>query len=578
MPRKKSQYSPRELSANRCGLDLKFPNPTPSEFFRMIHPTHRGSATCKYRNAFKTALNQSQDVGRKTELERMKIGEETIQWDWEQWIEEKKAIKFRQKNHDTNIKIQKKFFSLVEKKENVNVNEIAERKEEDDSEEEAEDNGMEEKAEDSLAIASSGTSNNAPEDEKEGQGNDEENLDRDENANNNANGDYVERVEQDTQDTLDHQKQWILSSGTDVAAVLKQYAQTIPETQKCLNPIYWGILDLTSEHVETKSLFTAADWKEMVDNFNKEVKLSETIAPDIVYHLFDTIVNSGKGNVGEIDRISVESIQREASKLSRDDEDEFIAVKRALLTYAENLADIDLPMSEMTFDNLFTNMLARRFLDKKELKMDVGEICCWASAQRRNEGRSVVLRARIGQRCDFRGTLKNNIDKLEAIIGLRSGGLPTVHRKKIFEDRTDLMVAMRDILYTFFVANPNATDEKLHQTFVLGIQSWGWTQDIYGMDCKGTKICRFGRLRRIKLQNTICTISCLEELYTAISDVKVTLKSICDHTNSVALANAQARRRKKRKDNKDDSVGGYFGTVTGTPTKKKRSDVIGFEL
>ena len=89
---------------------------------------------------------------------------------------------------------------------------------------------------------------------------------------------------------------------------------------------------------------------------------------------------------------------------------------------------------------------------------------------RRNEDRSVVLRARIGQRCDFR-TLKNNIDKLEAIIGLRSGGLPVPHRKKIFEDRIDLMVAMQDILYTFFAANPNATDETLHQTFVLGPQS-----------------------------------------------------------------------------------------------------------
>ena len=41
------------------------------------------------------------------------------------------------------------------------------------------------------------------------------------------------------------------------------------------------------------------------------------------------------------------------------------------------------------------------------------------------------------------------------------------------------MVAMRDILYTFFDANPNATDEKLHQTFVLGLQSWGkYTIDI----------------------------------------------------------------------------------------------------
>ncbi|CAG8764097.1 16357_t:CDS:2, partial [Acaulospora colombiana] len=87
---------------------------------------------------------------------------------------------------------------------------------------------------------------------------------------------------------------------------------------------------------------------------------------------------------------------------------------------AENLERVDLPVSEADFDNAFPNMLAKRFLNKEELKMDVGEIACWASAYRRNEGRSVVFRARIGQKCDFRGTLKRSINKFEALIGLRS--------------------------------------------------------------------------------------------------------------------------------------------------------------
>src|SRR6266540_3375306 len=102
-----------------------------------------------------------------------------------------------------------------------------------------------------------------------------------------------------------------------------------------------------------------------------------------------------------------------------------------------------------------------------------GEISCWASAHRRNEGRSVVLRARIGQKCDFRGTLKNSIDRLEGLIGLRSGGLPEPHRKKIVEDRVDLAVAMRDVLYTFFTSNSHASEDDLHSTYVLGMQSWG---------------------------------------------------------------------------------------------------------
>ncbi|CAG8626276.1 1512_t:CDS:2 [Acaulospora morrowiae] len=72
----------------------------------------------------------------------------------------------------------------------------------------------------------------------------------------------------------------------------------------------------------------------------------------------------------------------------------------------------------------------------------------------KNEGRPIVLRAHIGQKCDFRGTLKNSINNLEAIIGLRSGDLPVAHRKKIHEDRVDLSVAMRDVLYNFFKPIP----------------------------------------------------------------------------------------------------------------------------
>ncbi len=101
-----------------------------------------------------------------------------------------------------------------------------------------------------------------------------------------------------------------------------------------------------------------------------------------------------------------------------------------------------------------------------------GEICSWASSQRRNKGRSITLRARVGQKCDFRGTLKNSINKLEALIGLRSGGLPEAHRKKIFLDALDLSITMRDVLYAFFNYNSNASDEELHKMFVLGVQSY----------------------------------------------------------------------------------------------------------
>jgi len=204
-----------------------------------------------------------------------------------------------------------------------------------------------------------------------------------------------------------------------------------------------------------------------------------------------------------------------------------------------------------------------------------GEICCWASAARRNEGRSVVLRARVGQKCDFRGSLKHSNDKLEAIVGLRSGGLPEAHRKKVFEDRVDLAITMRDILHRFFASNNNAPDDELHRTFVLGVQSWGWTFYTFGMDCRATNLCRFGQLATTKLPVTARMLATLEAFYVLMLNIKQTLKLIRDHTNNVALLHSRAHRKRQAEDCEEDEapesgkVGGCFGHIVNTPVRKK---------
>ena len=52
--------------------------------------------------------------------------------------------------------------------------------------------------------------------------------------------------------------------------------------------------------------------------------------------------------------------------------DKFLQLNSLWLLFysAENLANIDLLVSESDFDSLFTNILMRRFLDKTKLKMD----------------------------------------------------------------------------------------------------------------------------------------------------------------------------------------------------------------
>ena len=55
------------------------------------------------------------------------------------------------------------------------------------------------------------------------------------------------------------------------------------------SPVYWGILDLTGNHPETKALFTVEEWEELINQFNEEVQLQETTLPDSICHFFEEV-------------------------------------------------------------------------------------------------------------------------------------------------------------------------------------------------------------------------------------------------------------------------------------------------
>jgi hypothetical protein len=55
------------------------------------------------------------------------------------------------------------------------------------------------------------------------------------------------------------------------------------------SPVYWGILDLTGSHQETKQLFTTEDWTEMLKSFEDEIEIIKEDIPDVVYWFFDKV-------------------------------------------------------------------------------------------------------------------------------------------------------------------------------------------------------------------------------------------------------------------------------------------------
>ncbi|CAG8611773.1 8230_t:CDS:10 [Ambispora gerdemannii] len=153
----------------------------------------------------------------------------------------------------------------------------------------------------------------------------------------------------------------------------------------------------------------------------------------------------------EVEKINPEIIETNRKVELSDEEKNVISIlRRAVVAYAENLERVDLPVSEADFDNAFPNMPAKRFLNREELKMD-------------HVGRQPIAEMKVAPL----------FSELALDKSLKSGGLPEPHKKKIYEDKVDLSVAMRDILYTFFKENSKAPGSDIHSTFVFGIHSWG---------------------------------------------------------------------------------------------------------
>ncbi|CAG8623835.1 16720_t:CDS:10 [Gigaspora rosea] len=556
MGKSKRTLDTKKISQQERHVDwmLICPDPTPLAFFQYTFPSHRINASEKYKKALDLASKEAVDKELHNKFEKMKTlaTEARISEDWETWLRQKTAVYpvidpwmllVRRNTHheEINTSLNKPPSSSEE---TAKLESESASPEPDTNEEylEEEDQEEEESADEIDKFFMDKGSN--------------EKIRNGVTSNDIGNFDHVERIEESSSTC---QRLWVLSSGTNVGETLASHVETIPEAQKCLNLAYWNILDLT-EDSQIKSLFSTEDWEEMLKSFNNEVKLIESDLLDVVEYFFDEVEKitkekDDKDIINAIDGLTPEIIEMNREVELNDKEKNVIYIlRRAVVAYAENLERIDPPVSEADFDNAFPNLLAKKFLNSGELKMDVGDIACWASACRRNEGRSVVLRARTGQKCDFRGTLKKSVNKLEALIGLRSGGLPVSHPKKIYEDKVDLSVAMRDILYTFFKENSKAPSSDIHSTFVFGIHSWGWVHNIYGMDCKATNVLRLGNISHSKMPNTLKTLPILESFYVLFMDLQATLDNICKHTNNVSLAHSRAHRNRKRKNPEQDDL------------------------
>ncbi|PKY61654.1 hypothetical protein RhiirA4_486930 [Rhizophagus irregularis] len=251
---------------------------------------NRSRAFDTYFKVLTSAIERCRDEIVKERLRKMRNAE--IQKDWELWLEERKAV-----SHKFNFDIHHILSNEISKSllrgtlATTQMTTIPDIDDEGEEVENHEDIDEDDKGKDDV-------------DKDE---DDEDDVNKDEDDKDDEDSKFVERHEPDT---MGRTKRWILSSGTDVGQVLASYRCLIPESQKCMNPVYWGILDLTGTHPETKQLFSTEDWTEMLKSFEDEIETIEEDIPDVVCLFFDEIEQIIKNNeksediVTEIDRIS----------------------------------------------------------------------------------------------------------------------------------------------------------------------------------------------------------------------------------------------------------------------------------
>ncbi|CAG8621377.1 1146_t:CDS:10 [Ambispora gerdemannii] len=354
---------------------------------------------------------------------------------------------------------------------------------------------------------------------------------------------------------------WILSTGKNVSQVLENFRSTIPKSKAYLYPAFFGILDLSGEDTEVKKLFTDDEWSEMKNDFRKTVELKDIKEDD---NKPEETNNSGGGNNtttnNEAKRQSQEEMLydlfdkiQEAIRKKPDDlitaiekckiegNSKINSIRRLIQTYAYNLERLQTSISEAMFSNNFTNMLTKGILTyHQKFKYDEGEIQSISSAFITNSTKKPTDRSLIGQKYDFRVTC----DRFEMVIGLRSGGLPEACESKKWDDKIDLMVAMRDVLLQEAIENNGVECTDFKQLYTIGVHSYGFFYNVYAMDWKSRGLWRLGLLKKTKLPQSNAQLLMIEKLVMTLLRIELTLNHIETIRNDLAVK--ALRLHKKR--------------------------------
>ncbi|CAG8813491.1 14169_t:CDS:2, partial [Dentiscutata erythropus] len=133
-------------------------------------------------------------------------------------------------------------------------------------------------------------------------------------------------------------------------------------------------------------------------------------------------------------------------------------------------------------------------------------------------------------------------DQFEVLIGLRSGGLPTSPKGKKWMDKVDLSVALRDVLVNEGIENNGVKPEKFHKLFTLGVHTFNYNYNIYGLDWKTRGVWRIGLLQKVKLPLSTENLQIIEKLIISLMRIEETLHRIRKIRNEILTEKAKLYR------------------------------------
>ncbi|CAG8659454.1 5873_t:CDS:2 [Ambispora leptoticha] len=487
---------------------LSSPDPSPIAFFRFNFSTHRSRAFDSYDKVLETALAKCEDEDIKERLLRMQIMYSTeIQKDWELWLEERKVIKVNRSIQDTNVAVQTRFNTRVKNQGTLPTTSTI-KNIEDNREPSIVNSPITTDSDDVLeAIASLFESSQ----EDLISTITEENLDRE------------EMVIPSVQKQLLKGSKLMLSSQLDVFAHFRNIRLKIPSKRKILNPAYYGIIDLTGQHIRTKASFAVDDWKELRNLFGTIVQWQSIQTPENFVKYFD-----------------------DNFKLPPNPEDKLKSFHTAVQFLRTSYPSQNSLSEQHAVHALYYPIINTILRDDNILLMDWGEMASSSSSNAKNDNISPERKAKIGYKVDFKITLKTPNYKLQAVHGEMSGGIRNgkaeACRRKQWLDKLKLMIMLRDELNQVIKAYNQSNDELLN-FIVYGIQVIGFHLNVYAMIWCSGGVYLFGLVDKCLIPNNLETFYSFEEVYVILKTLQKKVIEASSVLIDIERNHAKKRRR-----------------------------------